>query len=69
MAIINQALAKRFFPQQNPIGKRFRAGPKEKDEKWIEIVGVCADTRYDTLRNDPPPMHLVCTVSSLKWVV
>ncbi len=57
VAIINQALAKLFFPHQNPIGKRFRAGPKEKDSKWIEIVGVCADTRYDTLRNNPPPMH------------
>ncbi len=57
VAIINQALAKRFFPHQNPIGKRFRAGPKEKDTKWIEIVGVCADTRYDALRNNPPPMH------------
>jgi predicted permease len=57
VAIINQALANLFFPHQNPIGKRFRAGPKEKDSKWIEIVGVCADTRYDTLRNNPPPMH------------
>jgi predicted permease len=57
VAIINQALAHLFFPHQNPIGKRFRAGPKEKDSKWIEIVGVCADTRYDTLRNNPPPMH------------
>jgi predicted permease len=57
VAIINQTLANRFFPHQNPIGKRFRAGPKEKDTKWIEIVGVCADTRYDALRNNPPPMH------------
>jgi predicted permease len=57
VAIINQALANHFFPHQNPIGKRFRAGPNEKDSKWIEIVGVCADTRYDTLRNNPPPMH------------
>jgi predicted permease len=57
VAIINQALAKRFFPHQNPIGKRFSAGPTAKDTKWIEIVGVCADTRYDALRNNPPPMH------------
>ncbi len=57
VAIINQALANRFFPHQNPIGKRFRAGPKGKDEKWIEIIGVCADTRYDALRDNPPPMH------------
>ena len=57
VAIINQELAKRFFPHQNPIGKRFSAGPTGKDTKWIEIVGVCADTRYDALRNNPPPMH------------
>ena len=57
VAIINQALANLFFPHQNPIGKRFRAGPKGKDPKWIEIVGVCANTRYDTLRDNPPPMH------------
>lgn len=57
VAIINQTLARRFFPHQNPLGKRFRPGPKGKDEKWVEIVGVCADTRYDALRDNPPPMH------------
>ena len=57
VAIINQALAKLFFPHENPLGKRFSPGPKTKVRKWIEIVGVCADTRYDSLRNDPPPVH------------
>jgi predicted permease len=57
VAIINQALADLFFPHQNPVGKRFSAGPNEKDRKWIEIVGVCANTRYSSLRTNPPPMH------------
>ena len=57
VAIINQALAKLFFPHENPLGKSFSPGPKTKDRKWIEIVGVCADTRYASLRNDPPPVH------------
>jgi predicted permease len=57
VAIINQALADHFFPHQNPLGKRFSAGPDEKDHKWIEIVGVCANTRYDSLRTNPAPLH------------
>jgi predicted permease len=57
VAIINQALADVFFPHQNPVGKRFSAGPNEKDRKWIEIVGVCANTRYDSLRTNPAPLH------------
>jgi predicted permease len=57
VAIINQALADVFFPHQNPLGKRFSAGPNEKDGKWIEIVGVCANTRYDSLRTNPAPLH------------
>ena len=57
VAIINEALAQLYFPHLNPIGKRFRAGPKDKDSKWIEIIGVCANTRYDSLRGVPPPLH------------
>jgi predicted permease len=57
VAIINQALADLFFPHQNPLGKRFSSGPNEKDRKWIEIVGVCANTRYDSLRTNPAPLH------------
>jgi predicted permease len=58
VAIVNQALVRKFFPNQNPIGARFSAqGPASKDRKWIQIVGVCADTRFNNLRDDPPPVH------------
>ena len=57
VAIINQALADLFFPHQNPVGKRFSPGPKGKGRVWIEIVGVCANTRYDSLRSNSPPLH------------
>jgi predicted permease len=57
VAIINQALAKKRFPNQNPIGKRFRAdGPADA---WIQIVGICADTRYANLRDDAPPQFFM----------
>jgi predicted permease len=57
VAIINQALAKKRFPNQNPIGKRFRTdGPADA---WIQIVGICADTRYANLRDNLPPQFFM----------
>jgi predicted permease len=56
VAVVNQALVKQFFPNQNPIGKSFTTSDI-KDKKLVyQIVGVCADTRYGSLREDPPPI-------------
>jgi putative ABC transport system permease protein len=41
VAIINRAMAQRFWPKQDPIGKRF-SGDKEHP-KWITVVGVAGD--------------------------
>jgi predicted permease len=63
VAIINQALAKKRFPNMNPLGKRFRSdGPAGA---WIQIVGVCADTRYATLRDPAPPQFFMPYVQQL----
>jgi predicted permease len=54
VAVINEALAKKRFPNGNPIGKRFRTdGPADR---WVQIVGICADTRYAQLKAEPPPV-------------
>lgn len=55
VAIINEALARKRFPNVNPIGKRFRTedGPKAD---WIQIVGICGNTRYAQVKNEPPPV-------------
>ncbi len=50
VAVINQALAREAFPSENPIGKRFGSY-----DMTFQIVGVCANTRYDSLRKEPPP--------------
>jgi predicted permease len=56
VAIINQTLARRFFPGLNPIGKTFRiqqisgqSGPP------IEIVGLVKDAKYESVREDTHP--------------
>jgi predicted permease len=56
VSVINESLARRFFPNQNPIGRMFRLGDRPSD-KWIRIIGICADTRYNKLQADPPPLH------------
>jgi predicted permease len=50
VAIINQSMAKKFFPNESAIGKRFSMGDKFKIEDSYEIVGVVKDTRYFELR-------------------
>ena len=50
VAIISQSLAERFFPDEDPIGKRIRfAGMDEKDlasEAWMTVAGVVADVKH-----------------------
>lgn len=55
VAVINQALAKKFFPNENPIGKTFQTSDNKDGKVLFTIVGVCANTHYDDLRKDPPP--------------
>jgi len=61
VAIINSALARQRFPNQNPIGKHFVTDVLGGSQKklWIHIVGVCADTRYYSLRDEPPPQFFL----------
>ena len=60
VAVINQALAHKRFPNVNPIGKRFKTGDGPKGDEagpdWYQIVGICADTRYAQVKDDPPPV-------------
>lgn len=51
--IINQELAKTFFPNRNPIGGRMTGDPKRA--QWWTVVGVVADVRYTGLEDRPPP--------------
>jgi predicted permease len=58
VAVVNRALAKKFFPGENPIGKIFKTDSEDVDEP-IRIVGIAADTRYADLRTETPPTFYV----------
>jgi len=57
VGIINEGLAKKRFPNVNPIGQRFRADGAA--EAWILIIGICADTRYASLRDPAPAQYFL----------
>ncbi len=57
VGVINQALAKKYFPGVNPIGKRYRMGDEGPDAKWIEVIGICADTKYQDMKSPIVPLH------------
>lgn len=47
VAIINESMAKRFWPGTNPIGERFRYGVPGEISDWRTVVGVVGDTLPD----------------------
>ncbi|HSL23182.1 MAG TPA: ABC transporter permease [Vicinamibacterales bacterium] len=53
VAIVSEALAKRFWPGQDAVGRRFRFGDSTRTA--IEVVGVARDTRVRTLGEEPRP--------------
>jgi len=55
VVIVNQAFAKKFWPNENAIGKRIVMGGMSPDPKWITIVGIVADMRHAGLDVDPKP--------------
>ena len=57
VAIINQTMAARFWPREDPVGKRFSVngdpGP------FMEVVGVTANGKYKTVGEDAEPFFYV----------
>jgi putative ABC transport system permease protein len=63
VALINQALANRFFPHQDPVGQHVligkALGPEFDTEAVREIVGIVGDTHNNGLGQVPDPMMIV----------
>jgi predicted permease len=60
VTLVNRAMAERFWPGRDPIGKRFRAKSMEwKDTPWLTVVGVVGNVRHWGLEQDAPVEHYV----------
>jgi putative ABC transport system permease protein len=57
VAIINQALAKRYWLNENAVGKRITFDDPKKNPKWITVVGIVGDIRDSSLDEPAPPEY------------
>ena len=55
VAIINDAMARRSWPGHDPVGRRFKLGPRESDGTWYTVVGVVGDMRRQGLEREALP--------------
>jgi predicted permease len=57
VAVVSAAVAQRYWPGQDPIGKRIRASTATP-QPWLTVVGVVGDTRWRSLRDEAPLVYL-----------
>jgi putative ABC transport system permease protein len=56
VVIVNQTLARRYFPNGDAVGHRLKdGGPERPNNPMMEIVGVVGDVKYDGLDAPPEP--------------
>ena len=60
VAVISERLARTYFGNENPVGRRITIQDEKRD---LEIVGVSANLRYGSLKNEENPMTVFVAVS------
>jgi putative ABC transport system permease protein len=53
--VINETMAKRFWPNEDPLGKRIKIGFSNSNEPWLTIVGVTQDVKQGGLDRQTRP--------------
>jgi putative ABC transport system permease protein len=67
VALINEALAKRYWPKVDPVGKRFQIGDRvDPHGQWMTIVGVLGDVRHGGL-DRPAPLLFIRPYNQAAW--
>jgi putative ABC transport system permease protein len=55
VTIIEERLARQYWPNESPLGKRVRFGPPEDNEPWHTIVGVVSTVRDQSVQEETRP--------------
>ena len=54
VAVVNETMAARYWRGQNPVGQRLQV-----KGRWAQVVGVAADSKYQSMRESPKPFFYV----------
>jgi len=58
VAVISRSLARRYFPDEKPLGKKLKVGPADDSSAWLTIVGIVDDVHYSWIdKNDVPTIY------------
>jgi putative ABC transport system permease protein len=52
VAVIDDRIAARLFPGENPIGRRVRVGLQIESNPWVTIIGIVRNVRHDGLEKE-----------------
>jgi predicted permease len=68
VAVVNQAFADKYFPNEDPLGKRFGLGGAAHRADF-QIVGMVENVRFRSLRLNTPPMYFLplLQMSKSEW--
>lgn len=55
VAVINESMARRYWPQENPLGRRITLGLPRPDNPWATIVGIAKDLPHRGIDSTPEP--------------
>jgi predicted permease len=72
VVIVNETLAQRVWPGEDPTGQRLKWGSPESDWPWLEVVGVVADVKLNGVERDTPSQGYVPFSqhpTGLQWLV
>jgi macrolide transport system ATP-binding/permease protein len=54
VAIVNQTMAARYWRDHDPVDRRLQV-----NGRWVRIIGVAADSKYESMRENPKPFFYV----------
>jgi putative ABC transport system permease protein len=73
VTIIDERIARKYWPNEIPLGKRIRFGPPEDNEPWHTIVGVVPAVRHQRMQEDTAESvylpHLQIPISGMAVVL
>ena len=67
VAVISQSLAQRYWPNEDPIGKRIQFGNMDTDKRLLHVVGVVGDVRDALLEREAQPTVYAFSLQRPQW--